>query len=724
MSEQKKSAIESYYEGRKEYSIIGLTGIAGSGCSYLAGVMGLSKDKFLECVRKPQQILESEVFENGDPVVDNEQLFVQGGNQNDEQLGRLIFKRKYEACYNLISARYTPYRVIKYTHVLWLYVLIYLRKEGGENWSVEYLRDCLYIILNDKYRPSIHDDVDVDFKQASGYTKDKRAKEIVDILNGFDQWDALVAEVGALSSSYLTEDLRSSRISYEDKEKLCGFFFGNETLHAFIKYIINVLAQKDYYSSCLMYHKMATQIRTSGEMLGEAVKVAKEPRDDYKNLYVIVRLINLIIKGLPAEADRRIVIDSIRNSSEALYLRERYHGFYLVCVNNEFFRANISDKVKSVLSEKYNEERDNEYIDASVDRITDLAGIERDKKDFDMGKLTSPDTERVVELAEIHLVSDYGKVKHEEEEKNPAHFSSLYEQWMKFAALMLHPGLITPSAEERCMMIAYTAKLNSGCLSRQVGAAITNKDNSVRSIGWNEVPHGQVSCALRELPHLHDKEDKCHKCVFSEFERSVTEQYKDSKKTFSTHEIESFADAKELRDGFGGLPYSYCFRDLHNGFSGEKNQVFTRSLHAEENAILQMAKYGGEGLKDGIIYVTASPCELCSKKLYQIGVRRIVFIDPYPGIARQQIIHAGFKQPALKMFEGAFGITYFKLYQPFLAYKDELAIRTGGKNKPPKPESKDTKLLKVILDKMGVEYKENYSEKELEEIMGKMTKRE
>jgi len=116
---------------------------------------------------------------------------------------------------------------------------------------------------------------------------------------------------------------------------------------------------------------------------------------------------------------------------------------------------------------------------------------------------------------------------------------------------------------------------------------------------------------------------------------------------------------------------------------------------------------------NGVIYVTASPCELCSKKLYQIGVRRIVYIDPYPGIAREQIIAAGFKRPQLKLFQGAYGATYFKLYQPFISYKDELGIRTGNHNhvKPAK------KLLDTILERYNIDSKGSYTDKEIEDIL-------
>ena len=104
----------------------------------------------------------------------------------------------------------------------------------------------------------------------------------------------------------------------------------------------------------------------------------------------------------------------------------------------------------------------------------------------------------------------------------------------------------------------------------------------------------------------------------------------------------------------------------------DKNQVHTRSLHAEENAFLQISKYGGEGIKDGTLYSTASPCELCSKKAYQLGIKRIVYIDPYPGTAQEQILLSGLYPPKVELFKGAIGSAYNKLYEPIISYKDEL----------------------------------------------------
>ena len=106
--------------------------------------------------------------------------------------------------------------------------------------------------------------------------------------------------------------------------------------------------------------------------------------------------------------------------------------------------------------------------------------------------------------------------------------------------------------------------------------------------------------------------------------------------------------------------------------TGEKNQVHTRSLHAEENAFLQISRYGGQGLVGGCLFTTASPCELCAKKAYQLGISKIYFIDPYPGISKEHVLAGGKYQPEVILFTGAIGQAYHELYQPVMAYKDEL----------------------------------------------------
>ena len=693
--------VESFYRDRAEYAIIGLTGVAGSGCSSFAKLLE-DHNLLFQVSRKPEDI------EVKYPEETNTEKQKQLKNVDvNASLESFVTKKKYEICYNYLAANPTNYDVIKYTKLLWLYLLLYT-KHDIKGLTGASLAKSVTSVLADKFMPSTKHDVQL--KEATGYTQEARNKEIESIITGFQAWDELAGKINELNNDWVDKKFQPSE-SRELKKELAGFFFGEKSFLYFVDYFINQLAAVDYYSSCFFYHRFATQVRSIGNpFIPYSEWFNGEDRGGCENLYVVIRLFVLLLDGRrESGGHRRVVIDSIRNSAEAIYLRERYSGFYLVAIHDENSDAHLKSKV----TELY---KHHDYPDAIVElfykSLLKLDKVESEQDDFEKGIFSSPDTDRVIERAEIHIQNIWGMP---EAPNNPLSLQYMAEQWVHYAALILHPGIVTPTTAERCMAVAYTAKLNSGCLSRQVGAAITNKDGSVRSIGWNEVPHGQVSCSLRTIDGI-ENTDECARCSYSEFEIMGTIKYKDGKSFIQKLKEDYGENLSAVPAQLHGLPFSYCFKSLHNLYEGEKNQVFTRSLHAEENAIIQMSKYGGEALKDGIIYVTASPCELCSKKLYQIGVRQIVYIDPYPGIARQHIISAGFKQPDLKIFEGAIGPTYFKLYQPFMPYKDEVSILTGGKH----GLNSSKTLLKKMLKELGVEEHPTYTDAQIEEILAKL----
>ena len=163
----------------------------------------------------------------------------------------------------------------------------------------------------------------------------------------------------------------------------------------------------------------------------------------------------------------------------------------------------------------------------------------------------------------------------------------------------MHPGLVTPSHLERCMQIAYNAKLNSGCLSRQVGSVITDECYSIRGVGWNSVPEGHVPCLLRSIEDLLNSEDKE---AYSDYELNNSKFREKVRETYDGASNKS-DNQKKLR----GLPIPYWFKDIKNSLDNEKNQVHTRALHAEENAFLQITKYGGGRNKRWEIICNSKP---------------------------------------------------------------------------------------------------------------------
>lgn len=71
-----------------------------------------------------------------------------------------------------------------------------------------------------------------------------------------------------------------------------------------------------------------------------------------------------------------------------------------------------------------------------------------------------------------------------------------------------------------------------------------------------------------------------------------------------------------------------CIRKVLNLKSGERQEL-CRVVHAEQNAILN-ALFNKNNLVGSDIYVTKSPCMICSKLLINAGIKKVFFNSKYP----------------------------------------------------------------------------------------------
>lgn len=86
--------VEILYEGRQNFTIVGLTGISGSGCSRLAEYM--ETPEFMEYVRSLE-----EICIKGPVETNNEKSFHENKqNEANAALNSMVFKQKYSICYN------------------------------------------------------------------------------------------------------------------------------------------------------------------------------------------------------------------------------------------------------------------------------------------------------------------------------------------------------------------------------------------------------------------------------------------------------------------------------------------------------------------------------------------------------------------------------------------------------------------------------------------------
>ena len=125
-----------------------------------------------------------------------------------------------------------------------------------------------------------------------------------------------------------------------------------------------------------------------------------------------------------------------------------------------------------------------------------------------------------------------------------------------------------PSWDEYFATLAKQVSTRTTCMRRAVGAVIV-KENRILATGYNGVPRGMAHCA-------------------------------------------------EVG----------CLREQMGVPSGQRQEI-CRGLHAEQNAIIQAAKYG-INISGATIYINTQPCVTCAKMLINAGISEIVYSNPYP----------------------------------------------------------------------------------------------
>lgn len=93
-------------------------------------------------------------------------------------------------------------------------------------------------------------------------------------------------------------------------------------------------------------------------------------------------------------------------------------------------------------------------------------------------------------------------------------------------------------------------------------------------------------------------------------------------------------DKRILATGYNGAPQGLvhclevgCLREQNDIPSGQRAEL-CRGIHAEQNVIIQAARYG-VGISGASIYCTTLPCVICTKMLINVGVKEIFYIEGY-----------------------------------------------------------------------------------------------
>lgn len=405
---------------------------------------------------------------------------------------------------------------------------------------------------------------------------------------------------------------------------------------------------------------------------------------EFKDVLISDEKYEAILASLERETQRvMVVIDSIKNPFESMYLKARYSSYYLVAISTDEKerRAHLegipkrltSDEIRAIdtielLSEYKKFAGDKSATDPVSYSALTVNSLQPLKEKLNARfsailPFVMQNVERCVEVADIFI---YNRTDNQQR-------LLLKRNLVRYVSLIMNPGLVLPTDIERCMQIAQTAKVSSGCVSRQVGAVLTDANYQVRSIGWNDVPPGRVPCTYRDI---FDISRHWSTAAYSDYENDDGDTFQQHLRKMGEQVTQAQRTMSEL-----GKRLPYCFKDIFNSIDHNKNQVHPRSLHGEERAFLNLADQGGTSIRGGYLFTTSSPCELCSKKACYMGISKIYYVEPYVGLSAKHVMSDGEveQRPVQELFTGALGRAYTYLYTPVLPKKDEMEMWLGYK---------------------------------------------
>lgn len=360
------------------------------------------------------------------------------------------------------------------------------------------------------------------------------------------------------------------------------------------------------------------------------------------------------------------VIDQLKHPREAQLLRDVYGNlFYLVGVlcGYEHRKSNLKSKMSADFAERL---------------------IQRDKAESDKD---GQQLDKTLKLADFFI-------------RNSHHNTEMLKTQVKRLLGLVHgENGLTPTRKEKGMYAAYSAALQSACLSRQVGAAIVDGDGNIISTGCNDVP--RAGGGLYEAGISPD-----HRCVFREGGICFNDQRKDKIRDEVEEILASAgASAPDAKKYANAIRSNTSIRDLIE---------FSRAVHAEMDAIVKVARKGGPSIVGSFLFTTTYPCHNCARHIVAAGIRAVYFIEPYEkslasSLHNDSIEHEpesepnwdrseSFERVAFLHFEGVSPMRFASL---FLATEDRKDKR-----------GKAIERMPIDADKKSPEFLDNYKQLE------------
>lgn len=351
----------------------------------------------------------------------------------------------------------------------------------------------------------------------------------------------------------------------------------------------------------------------------------------------ISALVEPIISDIKNSDIKNSVIECIRNPGEVEELRRAFGDrFFLLAIDSE-----IETRWKRV-KKMYRENRESFDINDRRDAGEEQPALPHGQN-----------VKKCIELADILINSEDNFYK-EDESKDEIVIDRYGQKLSDFTDLMLTPGVRSPYTDELYMHHSCSVALWSKCSKRQVGTTIVQEmmnnkigypgargESYVIATGCNNVPWGEVDCRI-----VYKDDPSAIKCHRDKIKNEYFNRYKYCRGCGSI-----------LKDKL------VCACGIDNSKLPGKLLDICRAVHAEESAILQAAKLGSTSLNGAKLYTSTFPCMLCCKKIINVGIRDVIYLESYP--MEESLAINMFRKCNVKIskYEGVNSIAFNRLFK-------------------------------------------------------------
>ncbi len=378
-------------------------------------------------------------------------------------------------------------------------------------------------------------------------------------------------------------------------------------------YTVQIIKASDIIRQNASKTKTTVPAMSGSKRITDLQAVGTELRDRFGEDYIAAKAVEMIAIGRakdgyfeetkvpqPKSLRQATIIDSLKHQKESKLLRRVYGGIYWQ------FTVFAPETVREMRLKNNGIEKDK------------IVGIftrdENDKEDH--GQKVS----KTAYLSDFFIRNDG---------QNDISLKSVVD---RFLNIIFNISVHTPNKFEAGMYAAVSAASKSACLSRQVGAAIFSSENELISVGWNDVPRANGGL------YSTDDEDMDHRC----FKWGGKICHNDRKKE------ELYSNIFRKLESKGLLSKGVSIKNVREALidTPVKNLIeYSRSIHAEMEAIVAASRSGKFGIMGGTLYTTTFPCHNCARHIVAAGITKVYYIEPYA------------KSLALELHSDSIGIT-------------------------------------------------------------------